>query len=46
MRIAALEAMVRARGHYARAAIETLLEDADPEVVGAAQRLAPVVEVR
>ena len=46
MRIAALEALVRARGHYARAAIETLLEDADPEVVGAAQRLAPVVEVR
>lgn len=46
MRVAALEALVRARGHYARNAVDSLLEDADPEVAAAARRLAPSVELR
>lgn len=46
MRVAALEALVRARGHYARNAVDSLLNDADPEVADAARRLAPTVELR
>jgi hypothetical protein len=40
IRIAALEALIRARGSAMRTAIERLRGDADPEVAAAAARLA------
>lgn len=46
MRVAALEALVRARGHYARNAVDSLVNDPDIEVAAAAKRLAPSVELR
>jgi len=39
LRIAALEALVKARGGAAQVAIDQLLKDPDPEVAAAAQRL-------
>ncbi len=43
VRVAALEALVRARGHAMLAVIETLLTDADTEVAAAAVRLRDTV---
>lgn len=40
IRVAALEALIRARGNAMRPAIERLLGDSDPEVAAAAARLA------
>lgn len=40
LRIAALEALVRARGHAMQPALESLVNDPDPEVAAAAFRLA------
>jgi HEAT repeat protein len=39
LRIAALEALVKARGGAAQVAIDQLLKDSDPQVAAAAQRL-------
>ncbi len=43
VRVAALEALVRARGHAMLVVIETLLTDADAEVAGAAVRLRDIL---
>ena len=43
-RVAALEALVRARGHAVLPAIDGLMQDADPDVAAAATRLRATVQ--